>query len=242
MDKPLQGKVVVVTGAGRGIGRAIALGYAAAGAIVCCSSRTRTQIDETVAAVLAQGGQALGISADVTDHASVNSLFAETEKAFGRLDIVVGSAGDAVENKLVEESDPLKWKQVIETNLIGAFHTAHAAIPLLRRSGGGKILFIGSGMGHRSGPTRSAYASSKAGLWMLVRILAQELQADNIAVNELIPGPVMTEFIKGREHLLQSGGEWVKQPEDVLPMALFLATQLPTGPTGQTFSLARREL
>lgn len=242
MDKPLQGKVVVVTGAGRGIGRAIALGYAAAGAIVCCSSRSEGQISETVAMITASGGNAIAIAADVTDLASVASLFTETEKAFGRVDIVVGSAGDAVENKRVEDSDPVKWKQVIETNLIGAFHTAHAAIPLLRRAGGGKMIFIGSGMGHRSGPTRSAYASSKAGLWMLIRILAQELAADNIAVNELIPGPVLTEFIKGREHTLQSGEEWLKQPEDVLPMALFLATQPATGPTGQTFSLARREL
>ncbi|MDO8298717.1 SDR family NAD(P)-dependent oxidoreductase [Lacisediminimonas sp.] len=242
MDKPLQGQVAVITGGGRGIGRAIALGYAAAGAAVCCSSRSSTQLDETVALIIAAGGRAIGIPADVTDTASMAQLFAETDKAFGRVDIVVACAGDAAENKLVAESDPMKWKQIIETNLIGAFQTAHAAIPLLRRAGAGKMIFIGSGMGHRSGPTRSAYASSKAGLWMLVRILSQELVADNIAVNELIPGPVMTDFIKGREGTLGAGSEWLKQPEDVVPMALFMATQPATGPTGQTFSLARREL
>jgi 3-oxoacyl-[acyl-carrier protein] reductase len=242
MEKPLQGQVAVITGGGRGIGRAIALGYAAAGAAVCCSSRSAAQIDETVLLITAAGGRAIGIAADVTDAASMARLFAETDKAFGRVDIVVACAGDAAENKLVAESDPMQWKQIIETNLIGAFQTAHAAIPLLRRSGAGKMIFIGSGMGHRSGPTRSAYASSKAGLWMLVRILAQELVADNIAVNELIPGPVMTDFIKGREGALSAGNEWLKQPEDVVPMAVFMATQPATGPTGQTFSLARREL
>jgi 3-oxoacyl-[acyl-carrier protein] reductase len=130
-------------------------------------------------------------------------------------------------------------------NLIGAFHTAKAAIPHLRKGGGGKIILIGSGMGHRSGPTRSSYAASKAGAWMLIRILAQELSTYDIAVNELIPGPVRTRFIAGREEALRSSGsvpEWVKQPEDVVPLALFLASQPRLGPTGQSFSLARREL
>jgi 3-oxoacyl-[acyl-carrier protein] reductase len=163
----------------------------------------------------------------------------------GGVDIVVAAAGIAGENKRVDESDPIRWTESIEVNLFGTFNTAKAAIPHLRRRGAGKIILVGSGMGHRSGPTRSAYAASKAGVWMLARVLAEELMADNICVNELIPGPVLTALIAGREGNLGAGNqgvEWYKQPGDVAPLALFLAAQPERGPTGQTFSLARREL
>lgn len=241
----LKGKVAVITGAGRGIGQAIAVGYARAGAAVCCAARSEAQVAETVAQVVAAGGQAIGLSCDVTDHASVLRLFEQAAAKLGGVDIVVACAGSATENKPVEDSDPALWRQAIDTNLIGAFHTVQAAIAHLKRRGGGQIITIGSGMGHRSAPTRSAYAASKAGLWMLTRALAQEVAPHGICVNELVPGPVMTDFIKGREDTLRAiaaGGEWMKQPQDVVPLALFIAAQPNNGPTGQTFSLARREL
>ena len=241
----LAGKVAVVTGAGRGIGRAIAVGYANAGASVCCASRSKDEIDETVALIGQAGGKAIGVCADVTKYGDIEALFATTAERLGRIDIVVASAGASIENKLVEETDPAGWKQVIDINLIGAYHTVRAAIPHLRARGAGKIILLGSGMGRRAAPTRSAYAASKAGLWMLTRVLAQELAPHDICVNELIPGPVMTAFIKGREEALRAGGpggEWMKEPEDVVPMALFMATQPRNGPTGQSFSLARREI
>lgn len=244
-DASLKEKVVVITGAGRGIGRAIALGYAKAGAAVCCSSRSAAEIGETVALIKSAGGKAFAVLADVTSYPEMERLFAAASEELGGVDIVVASAGGSVENKLVEESDLDGWKHAIDTNLVGAYHTARAAIPHLRARGAGKLIFIGSGMGHRSGPTRSAYAVSKAGLWMLIRVLAQELVTLDICVNELIPGPVMTSFIKGREDALRAGGpggEWMKAPEDVVPLALFIATQPHNGPTGQSFSLARREL
>jgi 3-oxoacyl-[acyl-carrier protein] reductase len=244
-ETQLRGKVAVITGAGRGIGQAIAIAYAQSGASVCCSARTVGEINETVSRITARGDKAISVAADVTDFASVCELYDRAVASFGRVDIVVMSAGASAENKLVEEADPEIWRNSIEVNLIGAFHTAKAAIPHLRKGGGGKIILIGSGMGHRSGPTRSSYASSKAGAWMLTRILAQELSAYEIAVNELIPGPVQTRFIAGREEALRSSSasaEWFKQPEDVVPLALFLASQPQTGPTGQSFSLARREL
>jgi 3-oxoacyl-[acyl-carrier protein] reductase len=244
-DRPLEGKVAVVTGAGRGIGQAIAVAYARAGAAVCAAARSRDQLDDTVARIAEGRGCALAVPTDVRDYAAVVTLMERAAATLGGVDIVVAAAGIAGENKRVDESDPIRWTESIEVNLFGTFNTAKAAIPHLRRRGAGKIILVGSGMGHRSGPTRSAYAASKAGVWMLARVLAEELMADNICVNELIPGPVLTALIAGREGNLGAGNqgvEWYKQPGDVAPLALFLAAQPERGPTGQTFSLARREL
>lgn len=243
--RPLAGRVALVTGAGRGIGRAIAEGYARAGAAIGLLARSTAQLDETRARIEAAGGAALAMPADVTDADSLARAFDAVAARFGGIDLVVANAGASVQNARVEDSDVAAWRQTVEVNLIGSFLTARTAIAHLRRRGGGKLIFIGSGMGHRSGPTRSAYAASKAGLWMLVRVLAQELQAEGIAVNELVPGPVLTEFIAGRADALNAstgGGEWFKQPEDVVPLALFIAGQPANGPTGQSFSLARRDL
>lgn len=244
-DRPLEGKVAVVTGAGRGIGQAIAVAYGRAGAAVCAAARSRDQLDDTVARIAEGRGCALAVPTDVRDYAAVVTLMERAAATLGGVDIVVAAAGIAGENKRVDESDPIRWTESIEVNLFGTFNTAKAAIPHLRRRGAGKIILVGSGMGHRSGPTRSAYAASKAGVWMLARVLAEELMADNICVNELIPGPVLTALIAGREGNLGAGNqgvEWYKQPGDVAPLALFLAAQPERGPTGQTFSLARREL
>ena len=241
----LAGKVAVVTGAGRGIGRAIAIGYGVAGAAVCCAARSAAEIAETARLIEGKGSRAMAQAADVMDYPSVEAVFARASSSYGGIDIVVANAGGTFENLAVEESDPAKWRQTIDVNLIGAYHTARAAIPHLRQRGGGKIIFMGSGMGHRSFPTRSSYAAAKAGLRMLTRVLAQELVTHNICVNELVPGPVITEAVRPRAEALRAtvgSGEWFKEPEDVVPMALFLATQPAQGPTGQTFSLARREL
>ncbi len=242
---PLAGQVALVTGAGRGIGRAIAIGYARAGASIACVSRTASEVEETARLVRATGAEALSPPADVADFNAMSAVCAAAERQFGGIDIVVAAAGVALENKSVEDSDVAAWRGTIEVNLIGAFCTAKAAIPALKRRGAGRMIFVGSGMGHRGTPTRSSYAASKAGLHMLVRVLAQELSSSNIAVNELVPGPVLTAFIAGREEQLRAATgerEWFKQAEDVVPMALFMATQPATGPTGQTFSLARRDL
>ena len=242
--KSLCGKVAIVTGAGRGIGRAIAVGFGSAGAAVCCAARTETEIVETSSQIQREGGNAVARVVDVADYNSVIALFKTAVDSLGGIDIVVINAGVSIDRKLVEESDPEDWKTSIEINLIGAYHTAKAAIPHLRKRGAGKMILIGSGMGHRGSPERSAYACPKAGLWMLTRILAQELHQYNISVNELIPGPVQTALMAGRENdfLAQVGkSEWMKKPEDILPLALFLATQPKIGPTSQSFSLMRRD-
>ena len=241
----LRGRRAVVTGAGTGIGRAVALGYARAGAAVACVSRNIDNLRRTAAEIEEAGGRALALAADVCDLAALQGQCLAAEQAFGGVDLVFAAAGEATENKTVDLSDPEAFRRTLEVNLVGAFNTAKAAIPVLKRSGGGQMIFVGSGMGHRAAATRAAYATSKAGLSMLVRVLAQELVDDGITVNELVPGPVLTAFIAGRaDELRRAAGasEWFKTPEDVVPMAVFMASQPRPGPTGQVFSLARREL
>ena len=240
----LEGKVALITGAGRGIGRAIALAYAEAGASVCCAARTVSEIEEAVASIQAVGGQALAVQTDVTRQDEVEQMVEKTVNHFGGLDILVINAGvNLANNQPVATSDPDEWRATIELNLIGAYYCARAAIPHLKARGAGKIITVGSGHGHRGLAENSAYGCSKAALWMFTRILAQELAEFNISVNELIPGPVQTAMNPfPLDHTPPEGStEWFKRPEDVAPLALFLASQPATGPTAQSFSLMRRD-
>ena len=242
-EQTLAGKVALVTGGGRGIGRAIAIAFAGAGAAVCCAARTRAQIEAVAAEIEAAGGRALAVTTDVADPASVERAIAETAARFGGLDILLINAGVLPQKSEVAQSDAAAWSQTIAINLTGAYYCARAAIPYLKARGGGKIITTGSGMGHRGAPGSSAYSVSKAGLWMLTRILGLELRADNISVNELIPGPVNTAMTSGpsADDPRLWDGEWFKEPEEVVPLALFLAGAPDHGPTAQSFSLMRRD-
>ena len=243
MAASMQDKVVVITGAGRGIGRALAIGFAQHGAKVVCAARTQSQLDETVAAIAQQGRDATAVPCDVTRADDVQNLFDLTRRAFGALDVVIANAGGNLERASVESGDIASWEETIRVNLIGVYYTAKFAIPDLKQRGG-HIIVVGSGMGHRVGDVgNSAYSASKAGAWMLVRALAKELSPYQICVNELIPGLVQTGIVSGVNRPADSPlhSEWLKQPEDVLPLALFLATQPLTGPSGQSFSLMRRD-
>ena len=242
----LENKVALVTGASSGIGRTIAIAWARAGARVACAARSAGGLAETVAAIEAAGGTGLAVRADVTRRTGVEWMFEETASAFGGLDIVMINAGGNLERNRVGEDDPEGWLATIHLNLAGAYYTAREAIPHLKARGGGRILLMGSGMGHRAVPGASAYCVAKAGAWMLTRALAEELVEHGITVNEIVPGPVWTPATI-REHetsgwaVASIPNEWVKQPEEVVPLALFLASQPEPGPTAQTFSLLRRQ-
>ncbi len=242
MSKQLESKIAVITGAGRGIGRGIAVGFAEQGAKVVCAARTQAQLDETIQAIRDSGGQAIALSCDVTRPDDVRKLYAETRSNYGPADIVIANAGGNFERRSVEDSDIDSWENTLRVNLLGVYYTCKYAIPDLKTKGG-HIIVTGSGMGHRYGGAGSAYSASKAAVWMLVRNLATELRDYSICVNELIPGLVDTDILTEAERPADSALslEWFKQPADVVPLALFLATQPRTGPTGQSFSLMRRD-
>lgn len=239
----LAGKVALVTGAGRGIGAAIAEGLARAGAEVVCAARNAEEISATAARIAEAGGRALTVQADVAEPDSVAALLARASARTGGLDLLFVNAGVSLDQRPVEQSDPAAFEATLRVNLVGAYYCARLAIPHMRARGGGRMVMVGSGMGHSSLHGHAAYSCSKAGLWMLVRILADELRADGISANELVPGPVRTAMtgVPQRENsVVDNPVEWLKRPEDVVPLALFLATHAAPGPTGQSFSLMRR--
>ena len=243
MTQQLEGKVAVITGAGRGIGRAVAIGFAERGAKVVCAARTLAQIDETVQTIRDAGGGSVAVRCDVAEADQVQRLYAETRAQFGPVDIVIANAGGNFSRASVEDSDIADWERTIRVNLLGVYYTCKYAIPAMKGQGG-HIIVVGSGVGHRVvDDAHSAYGAAKAGAWMFVRALAAELRPYNICVNELIPGLVQTAITAevDRSDETAFGVEWFKQPEDVLPLALFLASQPLTGPTGQSFSLMRRD-
>lgn len=243
MSGALAGKVAVVTGAGRGIGAAIAEALAAAGATVACSARSVAEIEGTVARIAAAGGSAFAVAADVAEAAQVTELYEHSVARAGGIDLLFANAGVSLDQKPVEGSDPAAFETTMRVNLFGAYHCARLAIPHMRARGGGRMVITGSGMGHSSTGGHAGYSCSKAAVWMLVRILADELRGDGISVNELVPGPVrtaMTGVPQRAGSVVNNPVEWLKQPEDVVPLAMFLATCPAPGPTGQSFSLMRR--
>jgi 3-oxoacyl-[acyl-carrier protein] reductase len=248
-DQPLAGKVAVVTGAGRGIGRAIALDWARAGAAVALAARTSRELEAVAAEIAMEGGRSLVVTTDVTDPASVEACLTRAADALGGVDLVLANAGGTFPHGTVADGDYDAWRSTFLLNVDGVYLTARAAVPHLRARGGGKILVMGSGAGRRAGPGWGPYASAKAAVSMLVRVLAQELRPERIAVNEIIPGPVHTvlaDKVGATGSIVGTvagvGTEWFKQPEDVAGLARFLATLPDDGPTGQTFSLLGRDL
>ena len=244
--EPLNGKVAIITGAGKGIGKAVAIAYAKQGMSVCCIARTLSDIVSTVNEIKESGGNAMAISCDVTNYENVKEAMQKAYERYGGIDLVLVNAGTDTEKLPIDELDIAEWKRVMDVNLNGAFYTVKAAIPYLKRNGSGKIITIGSGMGHKGRANDSAYSCSKAGLWMLTRVLAQELSEYRISVNELIPGPVITDMgkdsMKDERSAFSINGEWIKSPDDVTDLAIFLAGQPGVGPTAQSYSLMRRDL
>ena len=189
-DAELAGKVALVTGGGRGIGRGIALELAAAGARVAVASRTREQVEATAAET---GG--LAIEADVSDRAAVESMVARTEKELGPLDLLVNNAGIALWEESAWELEPEEWWHVLEVNVLGVFLCCRAAIPGMIARGGGRIVNVASGAAYLPGSRSTAYSASKAAVHRFSETLATQLEPHGIPVFSISPGLVRTELI-----------------------------------------------
>jgi 3-oxoacyl-[acyl-carrier protein] reductase len=190
--RSLAGKVGIVTGAGRNIGRAIALALADAGATVVVNARAnREEIDAVARAIEAAGGRALALLADITDAGAVQRMVRLGVERFGRIDILVNNAALRRESPL-EAMAFAEWREVMATILDGAFLCAQACVPHLRESGAGTIVNIGGLTGHTGARNRVHVVAAKAGLAGLTRALAQELAGDHITVNCVAPGLIET--------------------------------------------------
>ncbi|MDE0236937.1 MAG: SDR family NAD(P)-dependent oxidoreductase [bacterium] len=250
--KPLNGKVAVVTGAGRGIGQACAERLAQDGASVVLAARSADELEEVAAGIEAAGGTAEVVVTDVTARPEVHNLFSRTEQVFGRLDTLVNNAGAMQPLVPVGELADENWDRCFSVNVHGVHFCCDTALELLAAGEGGHIIVIGSGQGHSPSPGAAAYCSAKAAVSMYVRVLAGELRPRGITVNEIVPGAVSTELLSWTVGLPMDrlkelepalGGDRVKEPSEVAEYVAFLATRSPQdGPTGQCFSLLGRDL
>ena len=189
--KSLSGKVAIVTGAGRGIGRAIARAFASEGARIALISRSPAQLEEAVAEVRAIHPEAVGIAADVTSEEEVRHAVDEVLARFGAIDILVNNAGINFSSLLVE-SDPAEWRSIIDVNVLGTYHCCRAILPHLQTRGTGKIVNLGSAASVIGYPLFSAYSAAKHAVLGITKALAEEVKQANIQVNAVCPSFVDT--------------------------------------------------
>ena len=186
----LANKVAVITGGGRGIGRAIALQFAKEGAAVAVAARTKSEIESVVEQVRSVGGRAAAVTADVADEAHCRRVIEVATEEFGRVDILVNNAGEYGPVKPVEEINPTEWDRVIAVHLRGAYLLTRLALPAMYARGTGVILNISSLSAKSAFAWGSPYAAAKAGMLGLTRVVAAEAARKGVRVNAICPGPV----------------------------------------------------
>jgi NAD(P)-dependent dehydrogenase (short-subunit alcohol dehydrogenase family) len=229
--KTLDGRIALITGASRGLGRAIALALGGAGAKLALVGRDKDKLNETAQQAAQSGAEAAVFVADVTEEAKVQGLEQDVIARFGRVEILVNNAG-VVGRKPLIECTLEEWRNVLDTNLTAAFLICRAFVPHMRGQGYGRIINIASIMAHVSIPGRTAYSASKAGLLGMTRALAQELAQDSITVVAISPGPFATEMtvpLMNNPEVSRQIMSYVPlarwgQPEDIGKLALFLCS------------------
>lgn len=229
----LQGKVALITGASRGIGRAIALAYAEAGASVAVTARTAGQLDALVAEMEGFGGTALAVPADLAVEADIQRIAETTSRRFGHIDILVNNAAIIHPRIDLVDFDPALWRQVLDVNLTAVALLTKAVLPGMIAQGTGKIINISSIGGRMGAKGRSAYRVTKAALISLTESVAAEVKRHGIDVNCICPGGVDTE---GYREAFNSQGRAdnprLMESEEIAALALFLASDASSAITG----------
>jgi 3-oxoacyl-[acyl-carrier protein] reductase len=221
--QPLSGQVAVVTGAGRGIGAAIARKLASLGATTVLCGRTKETLDATAQTILETGGKVEVIPCDVTILHQLEYAAARVASTFGRLDILVNNAGVGGFNEPLHNMAPEEWDRILNTNLRGVYFAIHAFAPLMIRAYSGHIINISSLAGKNALPNGAAYAASKWGLNGLTYSVAEELRQHNIRVAAVCPGSTETEL---SPHAGKDPRKML-QPDDIAHAVAMLVTQTP---------------
>ncbi len=221
----LEGKVALVTGASRGIGAAIAAGYAAAGTHVALAARATGRLETVAGQIRAKGGSCSIHSLDVTEHTAVNRTVDAIVAEHGRLDILCNNAGVSTAPGNAVDVPPERFAGVFAVNVIGLYACCHAALPHMLANGYGRIVNIGSGSAFMCKPGSSAYSSSKAAVNAITVALAGEVGDADVLVNAMSPGYI-------RSDMNPAGTD---EPEESVPTALWLASLPAGGPTGRFF-------
>ena len=236
--------MAVVTGASRGLGRAMAVALAEAGADVALAARAKPELEETAHQAEAHGARALVLPTDVTDYGAVERLMAQTVRALGRLDVVVNNSGIARVAPVAEASLE-DWQAILGVNLTGVFHGCKAAAPYLMRQGSGKIINLASVLGAVGLPGYAMYAATKGGVIAFTRALGVEWARHDVQVNAIAPGWFVTEMNeaafadpKTHERLTRDiPARRTGRLEEIGPLAVFLAGRGSDFMTGQTIFL-----
>ncbi|MFF5180602.1 SDR family NAD(P)-dependent oxidoreductase [Micromonospora sp. NPDC000316] len=217
VEGQLQGKVAWVTGAGQGVGAAIAEGLAAAGASVILQSRRMDALRDVRDKIVANGGEADIVAGDVTDESVAEAVVALARRRWNRLDVLVNNAGISPALQRSEQLSVADWQQVIDTNLSGVFVCARAAGAIMIEQGAGSIVNMSSVHGQVGLPRLAAYSASKGGVEQLTRTLALEWAAAGVRVNAVAPGYLETPMTAG----LRSHDQWSRRLRERIPMGRF---------------------
>lgn len=235
--RELKDKGVLVTGAGRGIGKRLAMGFAAAGARVGLLARSKAELDLTELEIKHAGGEALRLRADVRDYEQVSAAVDEMRAQFGGVQVLVCAAGVQGPIGPLVEAPPAEWAEAIAVNLAGVMHACRAVLPGMIERRSGKIIALSGGGAINARPNFSAYAASKAALVRLVETLAEEVREHNVQVNAMAPGGAYThmtdEILRAGERAGWKETEEAQQiritggvkPEQQIQLALFLASE-----------------